>query len=171
MKTRFQSNTELANVWAMQTQSHGKGNNIFFEYDTAYSYGHHYIAAKFVMANNGEKVCFVNSRHYSPTTAKHVGKLFNAVPDGIKVFRVPLPRVFDIEQLPTIIKVMKEKVEEHLKKQSNARTSTIGMYIANKLINDIKEFCGLFGLPIPNTCDFKNYKQAEEKVLTIQKPS
>ena len=171
MKITFNSNSELASVYAMQTQSHGKGNNMFFEHQTAYSYGHHYIAAKFVTATNGEKICFVNSRHYSPTTAKHVQKLFNAVPDGIKVFRVPLPRVFDLDQLPTIIKVMKEKAQEYLSKQLTARKSTVNFYIANSLIGDIQEICELFGLPIPRSWDFKNYDQAFAKVSLIQNPS
>ena len=168
MKTVFNSNTQLAQTFAIQSQSHGRTASMFFEYGTAYSYGYHYIGAKFVTANNGEKVCFVNSRYYSPTTAKHCGELWNAIPDGIKVFRVPLPRVFDLDQLPTIIKVMKENAESYLAKQLTARKSTVNFYIANNLISDIKEISELFGLPIPMECNFKNHYQALEKVYTIQ---
>jgi hypothetical protein len=171
MKTVFNSNTQLAQTFAIQSQSHGRTASMFFEYGTAYSYGYHYIGAKFVMANNGEKVCFVNSRYYSPTTAKHCGELWNAIPDGIKVFRVPLPRVFDLDQLPTIIKVMTENAENHLAKQFTARKSTVNFYIANNLISDIKEISELFGLNVPNTFDFKNYQQARVKVYNIENPS
>ena len=167
MKTVFNSNTQLANVFATQTQFTGRTNSMFFERETAYSYGYHYIGAKFVTANNGEKVCFVNSRYYSPTTAKHCGELWNAIPDGVKVFRVPLPRVFDLDQLPTIIEEMTENAEGYLAKQLTARKSTVNFYIANNLISDIKEISELFGLPVPNSWDFKNYKQARQKVHTL----
>lgn len=170
MKTVFNSNTQLAQTFAAQSQTHGKTNSMFFEYGTAYSYGYHYIGAKFVNANNGEKVCFVNSRYYSPTTAKHCGELWNAIPDGIKVFRVPLPRVFDLDQLPTIIKVMTENAEGYLAKQLTARKSTVNFYIANNLISDIKEISELFGLNLPNTFDFKNYHQARVKIYNIENP-
>jgi hypothetical protein len=171
MKNVFQSNSQLAKTFAIQSQTHGRTKSMFFEYGTAYSYGYHYIGAKFVTANNGEKVCFVNSRYYSPTTAKHCGELWNAIPDGIKVFRVPLPRVFDMDQLPTIIKVMKQNAENHLAKQLTARKSTGNFYIAHNLISDIKEISELFGLNVPRNWDFKNYEQAREKVYTIQNPS
>ena len=116
MRTVFNSNNQLAKTFAAQSQIFGKSNSMFFEFGTAYSYGRHYIAAKFVTANNGEKICFVNSRYYSVTTSKHCGELWNAIPDGVKVFRVPLPRVFDLDQLPTIIKVMKDKHKKAIDK-------------------------------------------------------
>jgi hypothetical protein len=171
MKTVFNSNSQLAETFAAQSQIFGRSKSMFFERETAYSYGHHYIAAKFVKANNGEKVCFVNNRHYSVTTAKHVQNLFAAIPNGIKVFRVPLPRVFDLDQLPTIIKVMTEKAEGYLSKQLTARKSTVNFYIAFNIIGDIKEISELFGLNIPNTWDFNNFEQASKKVIAIQNPS
>jgi hypothetical protein len=168
MKTVFNSNTQLAQTFAIQSQSHGRTKSMFFEYGTAYSYGYHYIGAKFVTANNGEKVCFVNSRYYSQTTVKHCGQLWNAIPNGIKVFRVPLPRVFDLDQLPTIIKVMTEQAEGYLAKQLTARKSTVNFYLANNLISDIKEISELFGLNVPRNWDFKNYELSRQKVYTIQ---
>lgn len=171
MRTVFNSNAQLAQTFAAQSQVFGRTNSMFFEFGTAYSYGRHYIAATFVTANNGEKICFINSRYYSVTTSKHCGELWNAIPDGIKVFRVPLPRVLDLDQLPTIIKVMKENAEDHLSKQLTARKSTINFYIANKLIGEIKEISELFGLNVPQTWSYKNYEQAREKVVLIQNPS
>jgi hypothetical protein len=171
MKTVFNSNSQLAQTFAAQSQIFGRSNSMFFEFGTAYSYGHHYIAAKFVTANNGEKVCFVNSRYYSPTTSKHCAELWNAIPDGIKVFRVPLPRVFDLDQLPTIIKVMTEQAEGYLGKQLKARKSTVNFYMAFNIIGDIKEISELFGLNVPRVWDFKNFNLASEKVTAIQNPS
>lgn len=168
MKTVFNSNTQLAQTFAAQSQVYGRTASMFFEFGTAYSYGRHYTAATFVTAKNGEKVCFVNSRFYSPTTSKHCGELWNAIPDGIKVFRVPLPRVFDLDQLPYILNVMTETAEDHLAKQLTARKSTVNFYIANKLIGEIKEISELFGLNVPRTWRYKNHEEARVKVYTIQ---
>lgn len=171
MKTVFNSHIQLAKTFAAQSQIFGKSNSMFFEHETAYSYGYHYIAAKFLRAINGEKVCFVNSRYYSQSTLKHCGKLWNAIPDGIKCFKVPLPRVFDLDQLPTIIKIMKENAEDHLAKQLTARKSTVHFYIANNLISKIKEISELFGLDVPQTWSYKNHEQAMQKAYLIQNPS
>jgi hypothetical protein len=168
MKTVFNSNTQLAQTFAIQSQTHGRTKSMFFEYGTAYSYGYHYIGAKFVTANNGQKVCFVNSRFYSTTTSKHCAELRNAIPDGIKVFRVPLPRVFDLDKLPAIIEEMTETAEGYLAKQLTARKSTVNFYLAFNIIVDIKEISELFGLPVPRTWDFKNHEEARQKVYTIQ---
>jgi hypothetical protein len=168
MKTVFNSNTQLAQTFAAQSQILGRTKSMFFEYGTAYSYGYHYIGAKFVNANNGEKICFVNSRYYSTTTSKHCAELRNAIPDGIKVFRVPLPRFFDLDKLPSIIEEMTEKAEGYLAKQLKARKSTVNFYMAFNIIGDIKEISELFGLNIPRVWDFKNFTLASEKVNTIQ---
>jgi len=168
MKTVFQSNAQLAQTFAIQSQTHGRTKSMFFEHGTAYSYGYHYIGAKFVTANNGEKVCFVNSRYYSPTTAKHCGELWNAIPDGIKVFRVPLPRVFDLDKLPSIIEEMTKTAEGYLTKQLKARKSTVNFYMGFNIIGDIKEISELFGLNVPRVWDFKNFTLASEKVSSIQ---
>lgn len=168
MKTVFNSNVDLANTFAAQNQIFGRSKSMFFEHETAYSYGKHYIAATFITADNGERVCFVNSRYYSITTAKHTNELWNAIPDGIKVFRVPMPRYFSYHQVSEVLKPMKEEAEKYLAKQINARKSTIHFYLALNLIGDIKEISRLFSLICSNTWDFKNFEAAREKVVSIQ---
>jgi hypothetical protein len=168
MKTVFNSNSQLANTFAAQNQIFGRSKSMFFEHETAYSYGKHYIAATFITADNGERICFVNSRSYSVTTAKHTQILWNAIPDGIKVFRVPMPRYFSYHQVSEVLKPMKEQAEKHLAKQLNARKSTFHFYQARNIIADIKEISELFFLTCPNTWDFKNFEAAREKVVTIQ---
>ena len=168
MKTVFNSNSQLANIFAAQNQIFGRSKSMFFEHETAYSYGKHYIAATIITADNGERICFVNSRSYSVTTAKHTQILWNAIPDGIKVFRVPMPRYFSYHQVSEVLKPMKEQAEKHLAKQLNARKSTFHFYQARNIIADIKEISELFFLTCPNTWDFKNFEAARQKVVTIQ---
>jgi hypothetical protein len=170
MRTVFNSNQDLANTFAAQNQVLGRTKSMFFEHETAFSYGYHYIAAKFITADNGQKVCFVNSRHYSVTTAKHVQNLFKAVyynKAETKVFRVPIPRNFGYWQIGEVLKQMKEEAETYFKKQLSARTSDFNYTIGMRIAGDIKEISELFSLCVPSLWDFEYQKEAWQKVSLI----
>lgn len=74
MKTVF-SNSEVAHVWASQTQNEGRSSNgsYFFRNGTIYSYGHHFPIA--VIKDN---VCYFTDQSYSNSTAKHINYARNA---------------------------------------------------------------------------------------------
>jgi hypothetical protein len=168
MKTVFQSNSELANVFAAQNQFNGRANSMFFQRDTAYSYGFHYIAAKFLTANNGEKVCFINKNPYSNSTRKHCQKLWCAIPDGIKVYRLSFGSWIDRDNLPDLIKKEVREIERLLNKQLTARSYFHYASQAVQLFNDVNEICTLFGLQKIYTCDFKNWVAAINKATEIE---
>jgi hypothetical protein len=168
MRTVFNSNDQFANVFASQTQFNGRTNSMFFERDTAYSYGRHYIAAKFMIADNGEKVCFINKNPYSNSTAKHCRKLWNAIPDGIKVFRLSFGSWIDRDNLPELIKKEIREIERLLSKQLTARTNWLYFYDANEMIKDIQEICFLFGLNVPDKYSFLNYQKASVQCYKLR---
>lgn len=87
MKTKF-NNSELSHIWANQTQSHGKGSNMFFEHETIYSYGYHFIIAKYVTNKEGQKCIFLNQRSYSNSTNKQQSLVFRAIPENVTFYRV-----------------------------------------------------------------------------------
>jgi hypothetical protein len=168
MRTVFNSNDQFANVFASQTQFNGRTNSMFFERETAYSYGKHYIAAKFMTADNGEKVCFINKKSYSNSTAKHCQKLWNAIPDGIKVFRLSFGSWIDRDNLPELIKKEVREIERLLSKQLTARTYFYYAGRAVELFNEINEISDLFGLPRISTKEFKNWDAAMNKSAWIK---
>lgn len=168
MRTVFNNNSELASVFASQNQFQGRANNLFFERDTAYSYGHHFIAAKFLTANNGEKICFINKNPYSNSTAKHCQKLWCAIPDGIKVYRLSFGSWIDRDNLPELIRKEVREIERLLNKQLTARTYFHYASQAVQLFNDVNEICTLFGLQKIYTCDFKNWVAAINKATKIE---
>jgi hypothetical protein len=88
MKTKF-NNSELTHVWANQTQSHGKGSNMFFEGSRIYSYGYHFILADKV-EYNGKAAFLINDASYSNTTNKHQGLVYRAIPSNVPFFRVKI---------------------------------------------------------------------------------
>jgi hypothetical protein len=87
MRTKF-TNSELSHIWANQTQSHGKGSNMFFEHETIYSYGYHFKIAQYVKNKDNVKCIFLNQRSYSNSTNKQQSLVFRAIPPTIPFFRV-----------------------------------------------------------------------------------
>jgi hypothetical protein len=87
MRTKF-NNSELSHVWANQTQSHGKGSNMFFENQTIYSYGYHFKIAQFMTNKDGQQCVFINDRSYSNSTSKHQSLVWRAIPSHLPLFKV-----------------------------------------------------------------------------------
>ena len=87
MRTKF-SNSELSHIWANQTQSHGKGSNMFFEHQTIYSYGYHFKLAQFVNNKDGQRCVLINLKGYSNTTSKHQSLVWRAIPQNVPFFKV-----------------------------------------------------------------------------------
>lgn len=169
MKT-FRNNAELAHAYANATHDSGKGNSMYFIGNVIYSYGPHYEIAHRTYGKNGTPVVFVNANGYSNATAKHTNHVWNAIPDGVHVFKVtfvkPYERYghcnyFKIEHLPAIIERMALNVKNLCHDQINAR-SYFGHYAtASSLYVDIMAICGLFGLECPPRPE--NWNEAEKK--------
>jgi len=87
MKTKF-NNSELTHVWANQTQTHGKGSNMFFEHDSIYSYGYHFKLAQHVTNKDGQKCVFFNDRQYSNSTSKQQALVWRSIPANVQFFKV-----------------------------------------------------------------------------------
>ena len=163
MKTKFTSNASLCHAWANQLQDHGRTENMFFEYDTIYSYGKHYIIGKQVAANNNQRVVFINTNGYSNTTAKQTNHVFRAIPDGIEVFNVPFKYSdsFHIEGLPLTIEVMIKDVATLINKQISAKSSFYYFIDAKNKYEQIESICNLFELQIPKKPE--NWEAAQIK--------
>lgn len=171
MKKKFHSNSELCKVFAQQTQTHGQGNNMFFEYQTIYSYGHHYEIAQIIEAKTGEKIAFINSNTYSNTTSKHTNHVLRAL--NIRYFFVPFTIAgnsfaradyFKISDLPDYLDKIKRMMNRSLLRQKNARKSTYHIDIANKMFFCINQISLAFDLPQITKDDFPLFEDAENKV-------
>jgi hypothetical protein len=81
MKTVFTDASEVAHLWANQTQDSAKnsGHNFFFSGKIIYSYGYHFPIAKHVINDKGEKAILFTERSYSVTTSKHIAIVRHAV--------------------------------------------------------------------------------------------
>ena len=171
MKKVFSSNSQLAHVWANQLQPEGRASSMFFYGPVIYSYGHHYEIARFLETTNGQKVCFVNANGYSNSTAKHTGHVWNAIPDGIRTYKVPFAtgstysynRVhhIDVQSLPGIIAKMLVECKNFIYDQLKARTNFYSFNKASGTYDNIVEICQLFDLEIPARPE--NWDDAKKK--------
>ena len=64
----MKSNRETIETYLKQELTHGNSPNVFFEHTRIYSYGYHYILARFLNNN----LLIINDSGYSPTTSKHI---------------------------------------------------------------------------------------------------
>lgn len=83
MKTVFTDASQVAHLWAHQSQDSAKnaGHNFYFTGDTIYSYGSHFPIARIY---NG-KVLFT-TRGYSNTTSKHIAMVRSACSHMDKIY-------------------------------------------------------------------------------------
>lgn len=90
MKTSFSSPSDVAHLWANQTQDNAKCSNVFFSGKNIYSYGYHFVIAKHAQNIQGEACVLFTERTYSNTTAKHISVVRQASQHLI-VISVPNP--------------------------------------------------------------------------------
>jgi hypothetical protein len=70
----FGSHADVVHAFAnsgSEAGSYGRSGNIFFENGTLFSYGRHYVIAKYAETNAGETVILFSDRRYSNSTSKH----------------------------------------------------------------------------------------------------
>lgn len=92
-KTVFPGDMAI-HVWAQRTQTWGRNSkaSVYFDGDTLYSYGSHYVAAKFVTDRKGRAVVLFNQdSSYGPTTNGQVWAAQRAVKDETPRFTVKRP--------------------------------------------------------------------------------
>jgi hypothetical protein len=140
MKTKF-NNSELSHIWANQTQSHGKGSNMFFEHETIYSYGYHFKIAQYITNKEGIKCIFLNQRSYSNSTNKQQSLVFRSIPENVTFYRV----VSFFNDINTSSTAHKENLTHYINEAEKLQQLTIK---ANKLkmgyLNQLNNLMDIF---------------------------
>lgn len=140
MKTVF-TNSELTHVWANQSQTHGKGSNMFFEYDSIYSYGYHFKIAKHMTNQNGQKCVLFNDKSYSNTTSKHQSLVWRSIPTNVHFFKVKT--IF--ENIETATNAHLENLNNYLEYAEQAKSKAITAHkLKNGFIEQAKISIGVF---------------------------
>lgn len=72
MKTVFPNFDAIAHIFANKTQDVARTANGFVENEAIYSYGRHFMIAKHVTNESGQRAVLFTTRGYSVTTSKHI---------------------------------------------------------------------------------------------------
>jgi len=184
MRKVLSSHSEVCHVFAQRSQDEGRSGNIFFDdIDKIYSYGRHYLLARFY--DNGSFVV-VNDSGYSVSTSKHISLVSSAVShherfylSGIvfkmvdyqiealnkKLARARKPEIYirDIIGLCNSFLRFQEYLKENAaeKKSNYIFDSDTRLRATTKEINKIKK--------ILNSVDSDNYKEALQKEAEREK--
>lgn len=148
MKTVF-TNSECIHTFAQRTQDNGRtsNNNIFFEGDRIYSYGHHYELGRFL----DDKTILINDEGYSNSTAKHITLLVGATSQYKQYYKTKT----DISIVYREIMYLKTKLAKARKPQ---------MYISQiyNLWNSFNEY-----INERNQKQLRKYKEYKELLLFV----
>lgn len=143
------NNRQVAHVWAQQRRESGKGSNFFFRGPTLFSYGDHFIVARFTDATlNGERVVLFNTNTYSISTTRHQSYARDALRGlNVRVIAVNEPDVFSHA---ANLADMETRANALLMKASRARKYA-AMHTANaeRIFNDAADYCAAFNVDVP----------------------
>jgi hypothetical protein len=67
----YKNISDVAHAWANKMSSDGKSSNLYFDGDKIYSYGAHYVLAKFIEVD-GSTCVWINDKGYSSSTSNHI---------------------------------------------------------------------------------------------------
>jgi hypothetical protein len=147
MKNVF-TNSELAHVYANQSQPTGTNSNrsFYFEDKTIFSYGRHFPIAKIVTNQQGVEVMLFTFRTYSNTTSKQISIVRSATRQYGKIYCFN-PNYSHEANLQEWLNL----AEKEAFKLSKAKKPEIYLYKLGLLTNEVNAYVNYFGLEIPPT--------------------
>lgn len=149
MKKNFQT-SELAHIWAAQTQSEGNAGSFYFRNATIYSYGSHFPIATM----DGNNVLFTK-RTYSNTTAKHISKTMQAISHKtlIYCYDVPVNLKYASTEHENNLNRWKREIKSLFNELGNKKIRNTQDRIngINNLISELKTYCQYFKLKVKDS--------------------
>ena len=146
MKTKFNSNSELAHIWANEVQDEGEANSMFFNGGRLFSF--RTCFAQIV----GDYIIF-NNHCFSSYTSRHQQKARHAI-HGKTIINIDLPgrgrdhlkfNQADFNEI--LVEYSEGEAEENLIKASRARKHRdIYLSRANDIYKSLKQYADAFGL-------------------------
>jgi hypothetical protein len=147
MKKVF-TNSELAHVYAQQSQDEGRNPNgsFYFRGKTLYSYGSHFPICKFVTNDKGENALLFTERTYSNTTAKQISLTRNATNQFNKVY-CSNPDNTHADNF----KAWTNEAERSADKLAKAKKPILYLNELGYISNKVNIYASFFGIEIPES--------------------
>ena len=149
MKTIY-SSSEIANLWLRGdiNSASTSGRNFYFNGDSIYSYGPHFMIARKSTNKNGDTAILLTTRGYSNTTAKHIANVTDAVMySEINVIKCAYPNE---NRHMENFNDWRSHLIEAVSGLSRSRKPEIYWKEIDKLRYYINSYCDFFELEIPD---------------------
>lgn len=149
MKTIY-SSSEIANLWLRGdiNSASTRGRNFYFNGDSIYSYGPHFMIARKSTNKNGDTAILLTTRGYSKTTAKHIANVTDAVMySEINVIKCAYPNE---NRHMENFNDWRSHLIEAVSGLSRSRKPEIYLQEINNLRDSINSYCDFFELEIPD---------------------
>jgi hypothetical protein len=141
---------DIAHEWAHDSDGKriGAAANVLYANSCIYSYGSHFMIARHVRNDDGERAVLFTERTYSQTTAKHISAVENAV-SHLNLIFVPDPALSK-EELFDIWHVQMVNIARHLEGAKRP-----GKYILQiqTVYNSAKKYADFFCYSLPATIE------------------
>lgn len=166
MKRVFRNAAEVAHIWAQQTQDEGRTptSHCYFVGPRIYSYGSHFMIARFTENNIGQKCVLFTLRDYSVTTSSHKQDVLGALRGlDYPVFKVVHPENEPDERV--LLEVYTGKMNNAITKAAKARKHAEGYLAdANLYVDQFNEIAEFFGFVARLSVPADSVKAAKEAV-------
>jgi hypothetical protein len=147
----------VAHLFAHQSQEHAQGSNFYFNGDTCYSYGPHYVAA----VHHGDCV-LINSNSYSMTTARHLSHLRYAC-NHLGRYYVPNPAARTKAEHRENFRALVAEYEREILRLSRARKYT-SLETSERMLANANEYAARF--KIGNRLQPIDTSEIQERIKT-----
>lgn len=134
----------VAHYWANHIGEGAKASNLFFERDSIYSYGYHFLIAKHVVNRRGERAVLLTGRTYSKSTTAHVNIVKNAS-RHLDMLDVPDPDLGTDELFEKWFREIKTIADA----LNGSRKPQLYILKIQSVFEDAKRYTDFFGLEIP----------------------
>jgi hypothetical protein len=147
MKTVF-NNSELAHIYANQTQQTGRNSSstFYFEGKTIYSYGGHFPIAKIITNEQGNEAMLFTYRAYSNTTGKQISIVRSATRQWKKIY-CHTPSLNHSSNFASWLQL----AEHEATKLQKAKKPELYLNELRRLNSQVIEYAQFFDLEIPLT--------------------
>lgn len=149
MKTIYKS-SEIADLWLRGDiySASTSGRNFYFNGESIYSYGPHFMIARKSTNKNGDTAILLTTRGYSNTTAKHIANVTDAVMySEINVIKCAYPNE---NRHMENFNDWRSHLIEAVSGLSRSRKPEIYWKEIDKLRYYINSYCDFFELEIPD---------------------
>lgn len=147
MKTVF-NNSELAHIYANQTQQRGRNSSstFYFEGKTIYSYGGHFPIAKIITNEQGNEAMLFTYRAYSNTTGKQISIVRSATRQWKKIY-CHTPSLNHSSNFASWLQLAEHEATKLIK----AKKPELYLNELSRLNSQVIEYAQFFDLEIPLT--------------------